>query len=307
MGQLTSAVEHTSTVMGLVHEYPRMPPQIEKPIAYSWLRCANEHRMRPDAAIDSAVLERHQLRERQQRLDELVTIARAEMDSLYEQIAGSGYALLLTDADGVILGEKTDPLLREDFRHAGLVAGADWSEAHEGTNGIGTCIAERRPITIHLGDHFMSRHIALSCSAAPIRDPAGELIAVLDASCVGCNDSKASRMHTVALVHLSARLIEKCLFLRRHREHDILRFHSRPELVNLLHDGALAVDGGRIVAADDAAVALLARDAREQLIGRPLTEIFGMREGEAALAAGLRQPIVFHAAFNAASFVALLL
>ena len=36
-------------------------------------------------------------------------IARAEMDSLYEQIAGSGYALLLADTTGVILCEKIDP------------------------------------------------------------------------------------------------------------------------------------------------------------------------------------------------------
>jgi len=80
---------------------------------------------------------------------ELVQIARAEMDALYDHISGSGYALLLADTSGVILCEKVDPTLRSMFRHAGLIVGAEWSEEREGTNGIGTCAREARPITIH--------------------------------------------------------------------------------------------------------------------------------------------------------------
>ncbi|MGL1728849.1 GAF domain-containing protein, partial [Vibrio parahaemolyticus] len=68
------------------------------------------------------------------------------------------------------------------FIQAGLIVGAQWSEQREGTNGIGTCAAESRPITIHQADHFRSRHIGLSCSAAPIHDPYGHVVAVLDAS-----------------------------------------------------------------------------------------------------------------------------
>ncbi|WP_028007028.1 sigma-54-dependent Fis family transcriptional regulator [Solimonas flava] len=294
MGEPVNYVQHAREVMTLIDGFPRMPAQVDKPVAYSWLRCAKEHRLRPDGPLDPAVVENRHLRERQQRLDDLVLIARAEMDSLYEQISGSGYALLLTDASGVILSEKVDPTLRDSFRKAGLIAGANWSEQHEGTNGIGTCITERRPITIHRNDHFRARHIGLSCSAAPIRDTGGELMAVLDASCVGSDDSKASRMHTVALVSMSARLIEKCLFLRRFRNRRVIRFHSRPEFVNLLHDGALALDDdGRIAAADDMAVALLSADCRGDLIGRPLTEIFDVsaRELDSSLS-GPRQPIL---------------
>ncbi|SEP66563.1 Transcriptional regulator of acetoin/glycerol metabolism [Solimonas aquatica] len=294
MGEPQSLVQHAREVMSLVGEFPRLPTQFDKPVIYSWLRCAKEHHLRPDGPMHTAVVENVQLRERQQRIEDLVLIARAEMDSLYEQISGSGYALLLTDASGVILSEKVDPTLRDSFRKAGLIAGANWSEQHEGTNGIGTCITERRPITIHRNDHFRARHIGLSCSAAPIRDTGGELMAVLDASCVGSDDSKASRMHTVALLSMSARLIEKCLFLRRFRNKRVIRFHSRPEFVNLLHDGALAVDAdGRITAADDTAVALLSVDCRSDLIGRPVNEIFDVSNRE--LESGMvmpRQPIL---------------
>src|SRR5262249_681358 len=49
-------------------------------------------------------------------------------------------------------------------------------------NGIGTCIAERRPVLVHAGQHFRSRHTPLSCAGAPIFDPHGRLVAVLDVS-----------------------------------------------------------------------------------------------------------------------------
>src|SRR5699024_9096308 len=98
--------------------------------------------------------------------------------------AGSGYALLLTNASGVILCHHADHMLEQHFRAAGLWDGADWSENRLGTNGIGTALIERRPVTVHCGDHFATRNIGLSCSAAPIHAPGGRILGVLDASSV---------------------------------------------------------------------------------------------------------------------------
>ena len=47
--------------------------------------------------------------------DDLLQIASAEIDWLYEYIAGSGYALVLTDATGIVLYEKTDATLASSF------------------------------------------------------------------------------------------------------------------------------------------------------------------------------------------------
>jgi transcriptional regulator of acetoin/glycerol metabolism len=82
------------------------------------------------------------LKELQQRMGELLPVARAEMESLYEQIAGSGFAVILSDTQGAVLSTITDPSLQREFRQAGLSLGALWDERHEGTNGIGTCLAE---------------------------------------------------------------------------------------------------------------------------------------------------------------------
>ena len=84
----------------------------------------------------------------------------------------------------------------------------------------------------------------------------------------------------MALISLSAHIIEKCLFLRHHQHHAVLRFHTRSELVDLLHDGALALaPDGTVIGADQAAETLLGSDDRYQLVGRPISDIFDA-EGE---------------------------
>jgi transcriptional regulator of acetoin/glycerol metabolism len=254
------------------------PAALNESIGDSWRRCVRDYSLDPVRVYSPAVISTGDLRGRQVQHEQLIQIASAEMDSLYDQIAGSGYALLLTDASGVILCEKIDSTLKSLFRSAGLLVGADWSELHEGTNGIGTCITVDRPVTVHRTEHFRARHIGLSCSGAPIHDPSGSLLAVLDASTVDARDTRGSQAHTMALVNMSAQLIEKCIFLQHHHTTNIVRFHARPELVNLLHDGSLALAmDGTVIAADAMAVRLLATAGRNDLVGRPFDEIFDAR------------------------------
>jgi sigma-54 dependent transcriptional regulator, acetoin dehydrogenase operon transcriptional activator AcoR len=259
---------------------------VSRTVDISWRRCLDDFKLDPARDYQPTILDQSRLKDLHAEYEDLVQIARAEMDSLYEQIAGSGYALLLAGPDGVILCAKVDPVLKKMFVHAGLIVGAQWSEKSEGTNGIGTCAAEARPITIHESDHFRSRHVGLSCSAAPIHDSNGKLIAVLDASSVNAGGTRESKMHTVALVNSSARLIEKCLFLRHHRADAMLRFHHRPEFVDLLHDGAIAVaTDGTIVATDTTGLKLLGAQDRKDLIGCSIADIFDTTYEELVAAA----------------------
>ncbi len=275
-------VKHAEDVLRVVHgSVAEGGESACSPIDNSWNRCVTQFNLDPSRLYSPVVVDSGHLKDRQAQHEDLVEIARGEMDSLYEQISGSGYALLLTDASGIILCEKVDPNLKQMFRSSGLIVGADWSEEREGTNGIGTCINEERPVTIYRSEHFRARHIGLSCSGAPIRDPGGDLLAVLDASSVDTHSGRASQSHTMALVNISAHLIEKCLFLRRYQAKAVLRFHHRAELVNLLHDGALALEeDGTVLAADRTACKLLGVNKQADLVGRSIFELFdtGIRE-----------------------------
>src|ERR1700745_518334 len=95
------------------------------------------------------------------------------------------------------------------YRYWGVWMGGVWSEDIEGTNGIGTCISEQRPVTVHQTQHFRARHISLSCSGAPIFGEDGELAAVLDVSSIDPNLSEHSHALTGALTEAVARAIEE--------------------------------------------------------------------------------------------------
>ncbi|MFY0728678.1 sigma-54-dependent Fis family transcriptional regulator [Pseudomonas sp. NFX15] len=249
-------------------------PGSDPSIARSWLRCLEDYHLDPALSIAPTVLEHGRVLESRERLQQVLHIAGNEMTSLHQQLSGAGHAVLLTDARGVILNCVTAPAERQIFERAGLWLGADWSEACEGTNGIGTCLVERQSLTIHQDEHFRGRHTGLTCSASPVFDPHGELLAVLDVSSARPDVSRQSQFHTMALVNLSAKMIESCYFLRCFDNQWLLRFHLQAESVGLFSEGLLAFDGeGRICAVNQSALNLLGH-IRGGLLGKPVEAFF---------------------------------
>jgi len=280
----TAATNHAATVLQFVNRSGSDPipgSAVSAAIGGSWRRCALDYELDPGRHYSPTIIDAAALAERRDQHVELLQVASAEIDWLYEYIAESGYALILTDATGIVLYEKTDATLAKTFRSSGLLPGADWSERREGTNGIGTCIAESRPIIVHREEHFRSSHIGLTCFGSPIRDPSGDLVAVLDASTLNARDPRGGFGHTMALVNMSARLIEKCLFLHHFKRDIVFRFHARPEFVNLQHDGAIALArDATIIAVDETAVHLLGAASRNELVGRRIDQVFDIRAEE---------------------------
>jgi len=180
---------------------------------------------------------------------------------------------MLTDHEGVILGYTGAANFAEIARRAGLRDGAIWSEAAQGTNGMGTCLAMREPVLIEADQHFLAKNVALTCCGAPILDSGGHLVGALNIS----GHLRLSAAPTLALVRLAVQNIENRALLAQHRRHHLLRFHPHREFISTAGEGILAIDGdGRIVGANVAALEWLGVPAHSGLCGQRVEQVFGL-------------------------------
>ncbi len=177
-------------------------------LAASWRRSLEHHGLDPGQNDAVQRITENALTERRERLEAMMRVAAPRLDALFQLVGTSGCGVLLTDAEGVVLDLRAADGDRGVFEAWGLAPGADWSESSEGTNGIGTCVAESRHVTIHRDEHFHARNTAMSCMDAPIFGPEGELIGALDVSSARADQTEAFNRLIAAMVAQTARQIE---------------------------------------------------------------------------------------------------
>jgi transcriptional regulator of acetoin/glycerol metabolism len=252
---------------------PQPGPAADIAITRSWRRCLDQHRLDPASRRAPDVLEHPRLKDHRAPLEHIIAVARWQMNSLHQQVGRDGHVVLLTDARGVAIDSVFNDAEQAEFQRSGLWLGSVWSEETEGTNGVGTCLVERRHVTIRRDEHFRGKHVGLTCSASPIFDSKGELLAVLNLSSVRPETSLQQHYQAMALTNLSARLIESCFFLGDDPHRYLLRFHPEAGFVGLLGEGLLSFDEqARICSVNQAGLDLLGV-SREQWVGQPLASL----------------------------------
>ena len=267
-----SVQSHCTRIREVVHQSAAGQLHVPMHITDSWKRCSTEYNLDPALPRELYVVESQELLERQDQLTPVLLAAKSEMASLFQQIAKSDYAIMLTDTDGVLLNYFGDPCFTHEVSLSGLMPGAVWSERFQGTNGMGTCLQEQRPLMIHQDDHFFFRNTSLTCAAAPILDWRGKALAVLDASGQG----NPVPNHVLDLVNMSVLEIENRIFINEHAKHRLLFVHNRPEFVRTLYKGIIAVDNDcRIVAASRNAMTQLGL-RYDEMVGQPLEAFFNL-------------------------------
>jgi len=248
------------------------PPLGTQAVSSSWQRSAKKHGLDPLDSKAPRILTSAELKHFREPLDQLIFSAQEEIDQLYKVVREAGYTVLLCDSSGVAVAHRGEDALASQFQYWGTWLGGVWSEEAEGTNGIGTCIAEERPVTVHRSQHFRSRHTNLSCSGAPVFGVDGRLMAVLDVSAIDPELSERAHALTGALTVRSARAIEERFFREQFRREWIVAI-APPE------GGAsgmlLAIDGSqRIIGANRVARTSLMLDDRGLKAGTSLWSIF---------------------------------
>ena len=240
-------------------------------VTRSWMRCLEQHRLDPSKPMHPEVLDGAALAERKARAEMIIDCAKLEMTTVFQQLGDPEVAVVLVDTDGVILHMVAAPSFSHTVGKMGFRVGAVWSEAAVGTNGMGTCLVDKEPVAVRQHEHFFANLTDFTCSAVPIFDPDGQLIAALDVT----SRSTLQQQHSLVLLSMTAQMIENRLLDRRHQDAYPVHFHSRPEFVNTLHKGMLVVgsDGG-ILGANRSALFQLGFRSAVELCGKRLEEVF---------------------------------
>lgn len=219
---------------------------LPEPIYRSWERCVNIG-LSIDLSMQIAPADVRVLTELKQNNIQLMQQSQVEMENLYSHIQGTQSMVILSDADGTILHALGDPDFMTKAQRVALQPGVSWREDATGTNAIGTALVEQAPVFVMGAEHYCERNGFLNCSAAPILDPYGSIVGVLDLS----GDHRQPQEHTMALVRMSAQMIENRLFNDQFSREITIRFHNRAEFIHTIWEGiAVFSPEGHLLAAN---------------------------------------------------------
>lgn len=253
--------EHVDCVSRVVRNADRLPQAPVPALIFdSWRRSMEQYHLDPGSLQGPRILTEPLLKECRERAELFMRIAGEEVGQLHHRVRHADYCVMLTDAQGQTLDHRVDTAIRSDCRKAGLYLGTCWSEAEEGTCGVATVLTSKAAVTVHKRDHFRAAFIGLTCSAAPIFDPQGNLLGVMDASALKSPDDRRSQHLVRQMVAQSAQAIENAFFMHSAREHWVLQAHGTPGYVDSQPDLLLAWDqDGRLRALNSKARQALRR------------------------------------------------
>ncbi|EGQ9061421.1 sigma-54-dependent Fis family transcriptional regulator [Vibrio parahaemolyticus] len=243
-------------------------------LSTSWTRSEQaglKQRRRPeDIRVTPATLQdrRHQLNFL------LETVTQFALPLFNQLFAHSDSRLILTDADGVIIGSWGQPKFREKLTEIALSSGACWQEKVKGTNAIGTAIIEAKPVSVIGDQHFIQHHRFISCSANPIFDHLGHLIGVLDIT----SEQKKHDFSTQVLVQNMVQQVENQLLNLIPQGHIRVDLACEKGLLNSGWQGIIiANEDGQILAHNQVASQLL---AQQNVIGQSLDDILSIQSAD---------------------------
>ena len=160
-------------------------------------------------------------------------------DQLRKVAEESRSVVVVTDASGLVLHRVGDESLKEHAAEMNLVEGARYSEAADGTNGIGTALAADHAFQVFAFEHFNERHHEWVCSGAPVHDPvSGRVVALVDLSSLWRN----AHPRSLELVVNAAMTIEQRLAESR-RDQDARLRRRYGDLLSRSTDLLVSSDG----------------------------------------------------------------
>lgn len=222
-------------------------------------RCKNSN-IKLNQMYSNKILNEIELFEKLEANRELILAAAPIMSKIYDFVKGSDFFSILTDKDGCILNVIGDEnILTEAFSFK-MIPGAYMNENNIGTNAMGTCIAEKKPLQVSGNEHFIKAYHRWTCSASPIKDADGNIIGILDLT----GYSENVHLHTLGIVITAASAIEKELSSNIYKAKLFDKEKYYEVILNTLKIGVMVSDlNGNIISANSSASELFGYNAND--------------------------------------------
>ncbi len=249
------------------------PQKIRRNILESWQRCKSL-KVNPLGGKSCIIFSGEELNRKLMEKEHLLNIITPYMQNIYKFVEGSGFIVFLCDEEATVLHVLGDYDVLEDFRAgSNFKVGANWSEKYVGTTSVGMVLAEEEAIQIAGDEHYCLEHKKWTCSAVPIRDPYGNIIAVLSMTA----GSEKVHCHTLGMLVATEMAIENQLrILEATEKHQVTtKYHQA--VMESVSEGILAIDReGLVTFMNESAGRILLYDYKEAA-GKHITEIVDFR------------------------------
>ncbi|WP_160684920.1 sigma-54-dependent Fis family transcriptional regulator [Clostridium sp. C2-6-12] len=183
-------------------ETGKVHPKVRKEIADSWIRC-RKYGVNPYNGRGN--INHTNINMLINKNNELISVARPVIESIYSMVHGSGFAIFLVDKEGYIIDIIGDKDIMERAEELNFLKGELWSEKVVGTNAIGTALYLNKPVQTIGAEHYGINQHSWTCSAAPIYDEDDNLIGCINMS----GNYYNAHSHTLGIVTAAAQSIQK--------------------------------------------------------------------------------------------------
>ncbi|MCG2580755.1 MAG: sigma-54-dependent Fis family transcriptional regulator [Marinobacter sp.] len=259
-------------------------------IKTSWRRCQDKHKISPQHNIKLCTLTEKEIQEKREPLDKLLSDSQVIIERVRRIAKQSGYSVLISNAEGVTVKAFTDSDHALELQSKGLRLGTLWQEAMVGTNGLGTCLEEKRPITVDASEHYGTNLHCFSCSAAPLIGADGAILGALDMSTFA-NGNRMGQALALNFVAETADEIEALIFRKAYNRQYIV------SLARSMHATTALIafnENGTIVAATTPALLQLNCRNRYELVGKSFQDAFEINPDELASSSPLKHQFQFN-------------
>lgn len=251
-------------------------PRLDDSITASWNRCENLHRLVRSTA--KPVL-RLQVSEVMPRLDELRDRTGGRL-GVFSELAtlgtDAGHALVVTDADGVVVRFDSHAFTRDAFERNGIGLGSCWDERISGTNGVSMSLLAGDAVTVRGDQHFHRCLAQFACTAVPLLDANNTTIGAVSFS-VFDRSSPSDYLLAKQLLLAGAAKVQRRLFEAQFAERTLVTVSSANPSDLLQRKGVLAIDdNGIVIGATKLASELVGVASGIGLAGQAIDSVFGL-------------------------------